>query len=55
METVYAPRMQLRIYRRISSNTSTDAPAVAITTVYVSQKRNLRGLHIHIHSVSQTR
>ena len=39
IEIVYAPRMQLRIYRIISNNINIDVPAVATTTVYVSQKR----------------
>ena len=54
IETVYAPRTQLCIYRIISKNIN-DAPAVDITTVYVCQKLKFRSLHNHIHPVSQTR
>ena len=56
IETVYVPPIHLLMYHIISNNTNNDAPAVATTTtVYVSQKRNLRGLINNIHSVSQTR
>ena len=54
VETVYAPRLQLRIYRIISNNTNNDAPAFATTTVYVSQKHNLKGLHNHIHCLTNS-
>ena len=54
IETVYAPRTQLCIYRIISKNIN-DAPAVDTTTVYVCQKLNFRGLHNHNHPVPQTR
>ena len=45
--------MQLRIYRIINNKTNNDTPAVATTTVYVSQKHNLKGLHDNIFILSQ--